>query len=159
MDLFGLNGAEFSKDRRYRYALWRIWDEEKPNVMVIGLNPSRADESVDDPTIRRVRQLAASWGFGGIYMLNLFAWITPYPEELTSCVDPIAENDDKLQAYSNKCQQIVFAWGVTETNGRDKKMLSMFPKAKCIAINLDGSPKHPLYVKKGAQLVDYIYLF
>ncbi len=155
MDLFGLNGAEFSDDRKYRYVLWRIWDEDKPKVLIIGLNPSKADESVDDPTIRRVKRLAASWGFGGIYMVNLFAWVTPYPEELEACNDPVGENDHKLKEYYSKCQEVVFAWGATETNGRAEKISGMFPNAKCIAKNLDGSPKHPLYVKKEAQLVSY----
>lgn len=156
MDLFGLNGAEFSNDRKYRYALWRIWDENKSKVMVIGLNPSKADESVDDPTIRRVRKLASSWGFGGIYMLNLFAWITPFPEELQNCVDPIGDNNGKLEEYAAKCSEVVFAWGATDTNGRAEEASSMFPKAKCISMNADGSPKHPLYVKKEVQLIEYV---
>ena len=43
--------ALFSKDRVYRYALWRIWDLKKPKVLFIGLNPSTADEIKNDPTI------------------------------------------------------------------------------------------------------------
>ena len=132
-----------------------FWDEKKPKVMVVGLNPSRADESVDDRTIRRVRQLAASWGFGGVYMLNLFAWITPFPEELEDCPDPIGDHDGKLEEYAAKCSEVVFAWGANEVNGRDEFVLRHFPNAKCIAKNLDGTPKHPLYVKQGVQLVDY----
>lgn len=155
MDLFGLNGAEFSEDRKYRYALWRIWDDEKPKVMIIGLNPSKADESVDDPTIRRVKRLASSWGFGGIYMLNLFAWITPFPEELENCSDPIGDNNGKLEAYATKCDEVIFAWGSNETNGRESFVLNYFPNAKCIAKNADGSPKHPLYVKRNATLMKY----
>ena len=45
--------AHFSKNRIYRYALWRTWDESKPKVLFVGLNPSTADEIQDDPTIRR----------------------------------------------------------------------------------------------------------
>jgi len=155
MDLFGLNGADFSEDRKYRYALWRVWDETKPKAMIVGLNPSRADESIDDPTIRRVRHLAASWGFGGIYMLNLFAWITPYPEELENCEDPIGDNDCKLEAYALKCEEVVFAWGANEVRGRDDFAVKKFPNAKCIARNADGTPKHPLYVKQGVELVRF----
>ena len=68
MNLFGPhdgNGAVFSPDRIYRYVLYRVWDEAKPRVMFIGLNPSTADESVDDPTIRRCKRFAADWGYGG----------------------------------------------------------------------------------------------
>ena len=45
--------AKFSKDRIYRYALWRIWDDTLPKLLFIGLNPSTADETNDDPTMRR----------------------------------------------------------------------------------------------------------
>ena len=53
-DLFDDNGADFSPDRKHRYSLWRIWDRSKPLVMFIGLNPSTANESDNDPTIRSV---------------------------------------------------------------------------------------------------------
>ena len=49
---FSKSGAVFSDCRKFRYALWRMWDEDKPLVMIIGLNPSTADEKVNDPTIK-----------------------------------------------------------------------------------------------------------
>lgn len=58
-------GAMFSKCRKYRYVLWRIWDDDKPRVMFIGLNPSIAGAIIDDPTIRKVIGFAKRWGFGG----------------------------------------------------------------------------------------------
>ncbi|GAH84175.1 unnamed protein product, partial [marine sediment metagenome] len=47
------SGAVFADERTHRLYLWRRWDKEKPWVMFIGLNPSTADESHDDPTVRR----------------------------------------------------------------------------------------------------------
>ena len=82
-------GAQFTEDRQYRYALWRIWNEDKPLVMFIGLNPSTANEYKNDPTIRRVMRYAADWGYGGVYMMNLFAWVTPYPKELEKARIPL----------------------------------------------------------------------
>ena len=67
------NTAEFSPDRVYRYALYRTWGRDKRRVLFVGLNPSTADESVDDPTIRRCKGFAADWGYGGLIMANLFA--------------------------------------------------------------------------------------
>ena len=55
-------GAKLSDDKLYRYSLWRIWDDKKPYVLFIGLNPSTADETEDDPTIRRCIGFAESWG-------------------------------------------------------------------------------------------------
>ncbi len=66
--------AKLSDCRIYRYALWRIWDDAKPLVMFIGLNPSTADETEDDPTIRRCISFAQNWGYGGLYMANLFVF-------------------------------------------------------------------------------------
>ena len=73
--------AEFSGCRQYRYAFWRKW-AEGPQVLFIMLNPSTADECVDDPTIRRCIRLAKGWGFGSLAVGNLFAFRTPSPMTL-----------------------------------------------------------------------------
>lgn len=56
--------ALFLPDHRYRYVLTRAWTK-KPKVMWIGLNPSIADASIDDPTIRRCSGFARDWGMAG----------------------------------------------------------------------------------------------
>ena len=48
-----VKGAWFSTDKRYRWALWRTWNVNKGRVVFIGLNPSTATETEDDPTVRR----------------------------------------------------------------------------------------------------------
>lgn len=65
-------GAEFSECRKYRYVLWRRWDWKGygNQVMFIGLNPSTADETEDDPTIRRCIRFAKDWGYSGLLMMN-----------------------------------------------------------------------------------------
>ncbi|TMF61888.1 MAG: DUF1643 domain-containing protein, partial [Chloroflexi bacterium] len=69
-----VRGATFSADRRYRYRLWRRWDGARPVVAFVMLNPSTADARRDDPTIRRCIGFAKSWGFGGVEVVNLFAY-------------------------------------------------------------------------------------
>lgn len=157
MNLFDNNGASFSNCRRYRYSLWRIWDAEKPLVMFIGLNPSTASEGKDDPTIRRVKKFAFDWGFGGVYMMNLFAFVTPYPEELSGCKDPVGgANDFQLKQVAKRCNEVVFAWGsFNEAKERAEQIKAMFPGAKALVVNQDGSPRHPLYVHKNAIPVIY----
>lgn len=155
MDLFGntFNGAEFSECRKYRYALWRIWDENKPLIMFIGLNPSTANEHSDDPTIRRVKNFANSWGYGGFYMMNLFAFVTPYPEELKKCDDPLGDNDQWLDKIERKCEKIIFAWGsFTEAAERAKYIENKF-QGYALIVNKDGTPRHPLYVKNNIKPV------
>lgn len=110
-NLFEDNGAEFSACRQYRYALWRIWDKSLPLVMFIGLNPSTANELEPDPTITRVRGYADAWGYGGFYMMNLFALVTPKPEILRQHKDPLGDNDGWIERVYPKCKTVVFAWG------------------------------------------------
>lgn len=147
-DLFNneYNGALFSECRKYRYVLWRIWDDSKPKVMFIGLNPSTANEHTDDPTIRRVIAFASSWGYGGVYMLNLFTWVTAYPEELKKCEDPLREADRFLEEYASKSEKIIFAWGkFPEAAERARDVIRRFD-GYALVVNKDGSPRHPLYV-------------
>ena len=87
-------GAIISDCNKYRYSLWRIWDKEKPIFTFVGLNPSTADHEQDDRTIRRCINFAKSWGGGGIYMANLFAYRATEPQEMMSQEDPIGPDND-----------------------------------------------------------------
>ena len=144
-----VSGAEFSEDRKYRYALWRIWDKSKPLVMFIGLNPSTANETEPDPTIRRVMSFARKWGFGGFYMMNLFGIVSADPSVLvTGKGDPVGDNDHWLEEISKKCDNVVFCWGAFEqARYRSRKVIAMFPNALCLKKTKEGHPWHPLYVK------------
>lgn len=155
-------GAHFSEDRHYRYALWRIWNENKPPVMIIGLNPSRAHESKDDQTIRRVMRFAYDWGYGGVYMMNLFAWVTPYPEELDLAKDPLGDNDGWLERVAVDCQIVVFAWGAFgdgkgRQNIRDRveAVKALFPGAYCIRKTKGGHPEHPSRLPGNLKPIPY----
>lgn len=83
--------AILSVDRKYRYVLTRTWDETLPNIMFVGLNPSTADETTDDPTIRRCINFAKSWGYGGLYMVNLFAYRSTNPNNIRIVDNPIGD--------------------------------------------------------------------
>ena len=93
-NLFLKTGAIFSGCRTYRYTLWRSWDRDKGDVMFIGLNPSTADETLNDPTVRRCINYAKSWGYGGIYMANMFAFRATDPKEMKQAKDPIGYRND-----------------------------------------------------------------
>lgn len=139
------NGATFSECGKYRYRLWRIWNTEKPNAMVIGLNPSTANNADDDPTIRNLRLLLTSNGYGGFYMMNLFALVSSNPNDLRSCPDPIKDNDQWLTHTAKYCTDIFFAWGsFKQANYRIKKVADMFPDALCFGKTPNGKPLHPL---------------
>lgn len=146
-------GALLSPCRKYRYTLWRIWSEVEPVVAFIGLNPSTADESVDDPTIRRCIGFAKSWNFGGLVMLNLFAFRSTDPFALQFENDPVGpDNDGHLCQQSEMCVETIAAWGVHGMlNGRAKQVVEMIPTLQCLGRTKGGHPKHPLYLKASTQ--------
>jgi len=151
----------FSEDRKYRYTLWRDFEswinKNKNYVVFIGLNPSTADETKDDPTIRRCMGFTKQWGFGSLCMLNLFAYRTVNPEEMKRQIDPIGPDNDKyLLQICSEASLIIAAWG-TQGNfvDRDKKIMALIPDMKCLSNTKNGFPQHPLYVRKNAMPFDY----
>ena len=155
------NYASFSECRNYRYYLRRIWDSEKPMVMFIGLNPSTANEFEDDPTIRSVCRIAKANGYGGVYMMNCWPYVSTDPTKLKR--DELTDkwNNDNLTVIAAYCKDVVFAWGsfdVVRETGRDLELMEMFPRAKVLHVNKNGSPKHPLYCKSDSILLDYQYV-
>lgn len=160
MELFkdDSQGADFSECRNYRYSLWRIWDKTKPLVMFIGLNPSTANESSVDPTIESVIRISRFNGYGGFYMMNCWAYVATKPENLKH--NPMSDewNNNMLTVIKSKCKDVVFAWGnfkIVKDKSRDKELIEMFPRAKVIGLNKNGSPKHPLFQKETSVLIDY----
>src|SRR4029453_6824497 len=97
---------------RWRYALWRTWQPDLGYVMFIGLNPSTADEIDDDPTVRGCRNFAAPWGYGGIYMMNIFAYRATLPEVMKAARDPIGQATDRfIRRYRLQSKLVVACWG------------------------------------------------
>ncbi len=150
-----LRGAVFSECGRYRYALWRIWDNAAPlPPSFIGLNPSTADEQQDDPTIRRCIGYAKAWGFGGVVMLNLFALRSTDPANLRGPIEPVgSENDTHLMDYTTFDRLIIACWGVHgKLSGRSDRVEHMLRSSgrrlNHLGLTKDGFPKHPLYLKK-----------
>lgn len=150
------SGAVFSECRNYRYLLWRHWGYTEnlhaQRLMIIGLNPSTADENTDDPTIRRCIQFAKSWGFGGIIMTNLFAIRATDPREMKQIFDPVGkQNDLYLKDYAANCGLVLAAWGSLGAHqGRDAEvfeMLNPIAKLHCLGVTKYGFPRHPLYVR------------
>ncbi len=149
-------GACFSKCRKYRYSLWRIWDESKPPALIIGLNPSTADERKNDPTIRRCINFSREWGFGGLYMVNLFAFRATKPSDLRKAKEPIGpDNDLQIKTLAKSAGIVLAAWGNDGAyQGRSKEMTDMLPNLKCLKINRSGEPAHPLYQPKSATPIN-----
>lgn len=140
----------FSPCRTYRYALWREWIGGSGYAMFVGLNPSTADEMLDDPTIRRCIAFAKSWGYAALCMTNLFAYRATEPKDMMAVADPVGPgNDAFLQALAPEAGVVVAAWGAHGTfGGRDQEVRRLLPALHCLALTKDGHPGHPLYLPK-----------
>ncbi len=150
------SGASFSADRVYRYSLWRQWNDVLPVFVVIGLNPSTADETLDDPTIRRCLGFAKREGCGALVMLNLFALRATDPKTMLGHPEPIGQhNDSTIREYAQReGHVIVAAWGAHGSHlGRGETVRARVPGLRCFGLTKGGEPKHPLYLSSNAPLV------
>ena len=140
-------GAIISKSKKFRYQLWRKWDNDKPLVMFLMLNPSTADATKNDPTIRRCIGYAKDWGYGGLYVGNLFAYRTAYPKELKDKGYQIGRfNKKHLLNMQKICDKVICAWG--NKQGIPSRITDIFHELHYLDLAKDGTPKHPLYLKK-----------
>lgn len=139
--------ATLSACRTYRYVLWRCWARGK-YAMFIGLNPSTADEKIDDPTVKRCISFARSWGYGSLCMTNLFAYRATAPAVMKLAADPVgSKNDHALTTLAPGAGVVVAAWGTHGTyRGRDQSVCLLVPDLHCLRLTKDGYPSHPLYL-------------
>lgn len=127
-------------------------------MVFIGLNPSTADESRDDPTIRRCLGFARRWGHGGLEMLNLYGWRSTDPAPLWRDVpDPVGPgNDEALLIVARGAARVVCAWGAfPRADARAASVLGALRAAGVTPLVLGwsaaGRPRHPLYVRADAE--------
>ena len=145
--------AEFSIDKKERYSLKREWDKSKNKILYIMLNPSKADDKKDDPTIRRLINFTKKFNYGGFLVGNIFTKITPNPKEIDKSKGISGRNLEELLKLINTVDQIVYAWGNTIEEPQFLKELVLSPK--CFGKNFNGTPKHPLYLPKNSKLTAY----
>lgn len=146
----------------YRYVLTRSWPDDVGVgggglLLSIGLNPSTATDSVNDPTIRKEVAYAKAWGFTSLAKLNLFAFRSPHPKVMKAALDPVGpDNDRYLREWAKKARRIVCCWGVDGAfRGRGyavRKLLTMFDLYSVgEKLCANGEPPHPLYLKGDLQ--------
>lgn len=160
--------ATFSPCRRWRYSLTREIadpqfgcldeDERGGTLTFVGLNPSTADETTDDPTIRRCVRFARDWGFDRLKMMNLYALRSTDPRGLWLADDPVGpENDHALSLAFGGSERIIVAWGANARPDRLASFAETFHGWPFWALGLtkDGAPRHPLYMRADVQPVPY----
>ncbi len=151
------SSAVYSGCERYRYALTRSWDSESPRVLFVMLNPSKATEIQNDPTVERCERRARALGFGAFRVVNIFAWRETHPQLMRKATDPIGpDNDQALLDAADWADQIIAAWG---THGAHldrgpavaELLLQTGKPISNLGLTKQGHPKHPLYIRYTQQ--------
>lgn len=171
MDLFNQQaerkGATLSECGRYRYELYRIWNDNLPFALVVMLNPSTANVNTDDNTINKLRYLLKAAGYGGFYVANLFTYRTSDPAAMKRAERPLAECSDifaqilRRDYYIVKnmpiCRDVVYAWGNDGKYMNQSKYIITAIQAEplCFGVTMLGEPTHPLFLPKTTKLVKY----
>jgi hypothetical protein len=142
-------GAVFSACRTWRYSLTRDLQGcgERGCVVFIGLNPSTADETADDPTTRRCSRFARDWGFTQLELVNLYAYAATRPAALRRAPDPVGpRNREALGAAIAGADLVVCAWGNAGVGQEADAVLELLDRPCCLGLTAGGAPRHPLYV-------------
>lgn len=134
----------------YRYRLGRTWDDAASRACWIMLNPSTADATVNDPTIRRCIGLSRAWGYGSLVVVNLFALRSTDPRALRTHLSPVGtRNDEAIMEESARAGLVVAAWGTHGSlRGRHGYIReALATRLHHVGLTKEGFPRHPLYVR------------
>lgn len=149
-------------DGQYRYQLARQW-KPGPWVLWVMLNPSTANESHDDATIRRCIGFTMRWGYYGLRVVNLFALRSTDPRGLLVAKDPTGpDNDLHIQklVQDRNCRMRVVAWGDVPAalRGRERRVLELLgAPVWCLGKTAAGNPRHPVRLGYAATAITYTF--
>lgn len=144
--------AVYSDCESYRYSLTRVWDPAGKRVMFVMLNPSKATEVQNDPTIERCERRARALGFGGFCATNIFALRETDPKVMRTAEDPEGpDNRTAILQGMEWADTVICAWG-THGSHRNQGPLTetlLREQGKALhhlGLSKHGHPKHPLYI-------------
>jgi hypothetical protein len=155
-------GATISQDAKYRYDLWRRWDSSLEDLVFIMMHPSTADADINDATIEICIDVAKHLNtngrkYGGIYVVNIFAYRSKEPENLLEAVDPVGqENMTYIKKALQNRDRIICAWG-SKCSDKLQKLCPQLDTVKAVLrtaanleslkVNADSEPHQPLFLE------------
>jgi hypothetical protein len=157
--------AWISEDKLYRYTLRRVWDENRPAVCFVALNPSTASADAEDATSRKFLGFAKRWGAGSYTTVNLFAYRATDPLTLLRVADAAADaigplNNNVIAEETRRARLVIAAWG-SQSDRRLKRLIDERVETvlgvlknrelHCLGTCKDGGPRHPLYVSYAVE--------
>lgn len=157
----GRREAVYSDCETYRYSLTATWEPEGRRLLYIMLNPSKATELANDPTIERCERRARALGFGAFRAVNLFALRETSPERLKAA--PLPEGTENMAYIAEGvawADAVLAAWGVHGAHmGKGDAVCAALAGAGktllCLGHTRAGHPRHPLYVSYGTRPIPF----
>lgn len=161
----GRRGAILSPSETFRYVLWRRWSS-RPLLVFIMLNPSTADALRNDPTIRKCIGFARRFGFGGIVVVNLFAYRATDPNDLRKA-GWLTGGDENMLAIGQALRYAgnrgaICAWGANVRKVDPERLRITFNVIRATGTPLyslltlpDGIPGHPLMLPYDSLLTEF----
>jgi hypothetical protein len=146
----------------YRYRLERDGPGDGQTTVIM-VNPSTADASADDATIRKLKGFGIRYEWGRIVVGNLFAFRSTDVRALATAADPIGpDNDGHLMDMLREADRLVVAWGPAgklpkRLRGRYRRVLEIASLVSRRPMSIgapakDGHPCHPLMLPYERQL-------
>src|SRR5207302_4756168 len=97
----------------YRYSLSRVFESGSGTCNFVMLNPSTADGTTNDCTVRRAMGYSFDWGYRALHVTNIFALRSRDPKKLYDSVEPVGgeENDHWIKRRAKEADEVICAWG------------------------------------------------
>lgn len=154
-------GALISDDELYRYSLMRVWDEALPRLGWCALNPSTADGTKDDNSVRKMVKFSQRWGYGSLELVNAFALRSRNPKWLAAVPDPVGPLNLQYVRAVSQAVPLIACWGSSFPKDTTEHLqaLGQFLRSdgNCFVLGLtqDGHPRHPLYMRDDTDPVGW----
>lgn len=161
--------AIISNCGQYRYELGRVIGGlfDSPGVVVWVLcNPSTADATEDDPTIRKCIGFTKRWGYDKLLVVNAYALRSTNPKALLVHQNPMGDNVEHVaRAFrDHKGDMLVFGWGdALPRKLREPTRLWLGSLARnegvepmCFGRTKNGQPRHPLMLAYETKLEKWL---
>ncbi|GAA0735664.1 DUF1643 domain-containing protein [Clostridium oceanicum] len=138
-----LNIEENNK-KFFRYYYTKCWDNHKPKIIAILLNPSKATLTRNDKTLDFLTEYFINKGYGSMTILNLFSFMCTCSNKISNTKQEYEKkNWQYVKRYINKNKEKDFfiGWGnsfysikndkfIQKAKGKKKDIESFFRKNK-----------------------------
>lgn len=138
---------------------WKKREEsdKKEKVLVIGINPSRAQNNQTDLTMTKVCRFLDMYGFDNVSMLNLYEGVSPWQSDIPDGTETdFSSKKDVLE----RSDIIIIAWGMDGDKKRKERKKAVLEVLKGYSGRLysiknprGNYPAHPSRMSYASEII------